>query len=125
VSLTSDILNKLRRAYRNEQGTHFSAEELRHMARLGMLHIMAKAEADEIVAGLGDRSDTTDQPSQVSTPTSAGLPRAFSVKTLAARWSCSEGLVRKLIATGELKSFKYGNLIRIPAEAVEVRERVS
>jgi hypothetical protein len=36
---------------------------------------------------------------------------------------CSEGLVPKMIAGGELKSFRCGNLIRIKAEAIEEVER--
>lgn len=44
--------------------------------------------------------------------------RPFSVSALAERWSCSDGLVRKLIKTGELPSFRYGKLIRISAKDV-------
>ena len=44
--------------------------------------------------------------------------RAYSVASLAAHWGCSDGLVRKLISSGELKSWRYGNLIRISKEAV-------
>lgn len=43
---------------------------------------------------------------------------AFSVRSLADRWGCSTGLIRNMIARGELRSFRYGNLIRITAEAV-------
>lgn len=41
--------------------------------------------------------------------------RPFTVPNLAARWGCSEGLVRKMIDRGELSSFRLGTLIRIPA----------
>lgn len=43
----------------------------------------------------------------------------FTVPNLAARWDCSEGLVRKMIDRGELRSFRLGVLIRVPAEEVE------
>lgn len=42
----------------------------------------------------------------------------FTVSTLAAHWHCSEGVIRKLIAHGELGCFRLGTLIRIPAEEV-------
>lgn len=45
--------------------------------------------------------------------------RAFTVASLAAEWGVSEGLVRNLIRKGELRCFRPGNLIRIPAEEVE------
>jgi len=51
-------------------------------------------------------------------PRDEGAQRAFSVRSLAERWQCSDGLVRSMIARGELRSFRYGNLIRITAEAV-------
>lgn len=44
--------------------------------------------------------------------------RAFTVATLATEWECSEGVIRKLVATGELGCFRLGALIRIPAEEV-------
>jgi len=47
------------------------------------------------------------------------LPPAFTVQTLADRWSCSQGLVRKLIGQGDLQVFTIGKLIRIPASEVE------
>ena len=42
----------------------------------------------------------------------------FTVPTLAARWGCSEGLIRKMIERGELSSFRLGTLIRVPAHEV-------
>lgn len=42
----------------------------------------------------------------------------FTVPALANRWKCSEGLIRKMIKRGEIKSFRLGTLIRIPAEEV-------
>ena len=51
-------------------------------------------------------------------------PRVFTVKSLAAHWGCSAGLVRNMIARGELTAFRYGNLVRITREAVaEVEAR--
>lgn len=47
------------------------------------------------------------------------IPVAFSVPSLAARWDCSEGLIRKMIDRGELQSFRLGVLIRVPAAEVE------
>lgn len=45
--------------------------------------------------------------------------RPLSVPQLAARWGCSEGLVRKLIRNGDLHCFRPGALIRISAAEVE------
>lgn len=42
--------------------------------------------------------------------------RAHTVASLAAEWQCSEGVIRKAIATGELGCFRLGTLIRFPAE---------
>jgi excisionase family DNA binding protein len=47
------------------------------------------------------------------------VSRAYTVATLAEAWECSEGVIRKLIAHGELGCFRLGALIRIPAEEVE------
>lgn len=46
-------------------------------------------------------------------------PPPFSVRTLAQRWECSEGVIRKMIEEGRLKPFRIGVLIRIPAAEVE------
>lgn len=43
----------------------------------------------------------------------------FTVRTLAQRWGCSEGAVRNRIAANELRTFRIGALIRIPASEVE------
>ncbi|MDK2756423.1 MAG: hypothetical protein KYX66_06775 [Blastomonas fulva] len=43
----------------------------------------------------------------------------FSVRSLADRWECSEGLIRKMIRNGTLQSFTIGTLIRIPVSEVE------
>lgn len=42
----------------------------------------------------------------------------FSVRSLAARWDCSQGAVRNLIRAGKISHFRIGDLIRIPAEEV-------
>src|SRR3546814_14497519 len=47
------------------------------------------------------------------------VEKPFTVPNLAARWECSEGLIRKMIDRGELRSFRLGVLIRIPADDVE------
>jgi excisionase family DNA binding protein len=44
--------------------------------------------------------------------------RAYTVASLAEAWGCSEGVIRKAIANGELGCFRLGTLIRIPAEEV-------
>ena len=45
--------------------------------------------------------------------------RAFTVASLAREWECSQGVIRKLVASGALRSFRVGALIRIPADEVE------
>lgn len=44
---------------------------------------------------------------------------AYSVRTLAERWCCSEGLVRKLIHNGELRRIEGFSLMRISADEVD------
>src|SRR5690349_19098256 len=46
------------------------------------------------------------------------MSRAYTVATLAQEWECSEGVIRKMIASGELGCFRLGTLIRIPNEEV-------
>src|SRR5947209_7389278 len=46
------------------------------------------------------------------------MTRAYTVASLAAEWNCSEGVIRKSIASGELRCFRLGSLIRIPVEEV-------
>ncbi|MFN3474034.1 MAG: helix-turn-helix domain-containing protein [Blastomonas sp.] len=43
----------------------------------------------------------------------------FTVRSLADRWECSEGMIRKMIKTGDLQCFTIGSLIRVPATEVE------
>jgi excisionase family DNA binding protein len=112
----SALADKLRRAQRNNTGAQFSNAELRALAEFGVLHMLAKAEADEIIA--------TWHPEQERERANTN-PTVFSVRTLAERWQCSEGLIRKMIGSGELRSFRYGNLIRIAADAVaEIESKV-
>ena len=47
------------------------------------------------------------------------MPPPFTVRSLAERWGCSEGAIRKRIADGDLRSFRIGVLIRIAANEVE------
>ena len=44
--------------------------------------------------------------------------KPFSLKTLAARWDCSEGTVRNLIVNDRLNYFRIGVLFRIPMTEV-------
>jgi excisionase family DNA binding protein len=44
--------------------------------------------------------------------------RAYTVASLAEAWDCSEGVIRKLIVSGQLRCFRVGMLIRISAEEV-------
>lgn len=106
----SGINDRIRRATRNKTGLSFSHAELKLMAEVGLFHMLAAKEADEIVAGLCDH----EHPAAITPPPE----RAYSVATLAAHWGCSDGLVRNLIKSGELKSWRFGNLIRISREAV-------
>ena len=39
----------------------------------------------------------------------------FTVKTLAERWKCCEATIRRKVADGELRCFRVGSKIRIPA----------
>lgn len=47
----------------------------------------------------------------------------FTPQQLAERWSCCSNTIRNAISTGELRAFRVGRLIRIPAEAVELFEQ--
>ena len=43
----------------------------------------------------------------------------FSIRTLAERWDCHPDVVRRMIRSGALQSFRVGALIRIQAQEVE------
>jgi excisionase family DNA binding protein len=45
--------------------------------------------------------------------------KPFSPETLAERWDCSAEKVRQMVNRGELRGFRLGKLIRIPAIEVE------
>lgn len=45
--------------------------------------------------------------------------RAYTVKTLAARWSCGQDVIYDMIRTGAIKTFRVGRAIRISAAEVE------
>lgn len=47
------------------------------------------------------------------------MTKAFSPKTLAARWDVSSAHIRNMIAANELDAFRLGKLYRIPIEEVE------
>lgn len=47
------------------------------------------------------------------------MPAVFTPDTLADRWACSAQHVRDMIGRGELRSFRAGKLLRIPASEVE------
>lgn len=49
-------------------------------------------------------------------------PRPFTPEILAARWQCSAETVRQMVKRGELRGFRVGRMIRIPADAVEEME---
>lgn len=51
--------------------------------------------------------------------------RPYSVAQLADRWGCSGSVVRKLINQGELRCFRIGILIRIPAAEVQRYETIA
>ena len=58
----------------------------------------------------------------MNAPANIDPRRPFSVRSLAERWDCSEGAVRKLIDNGTLNHFRIGVLIRISAAQVEEYE---
>src|ERR1044072_1061891 len=47
----------------------------------------------------------------------------FTVRALADRWECSQGVIRKIIDRGDLNAFRIGVLIRITAAEVERYEQ--
>lgn len=52
------------------------------------------------------------------------MTQALKPDQLAARWGCSERLIRKMIETGQLPAFRLGEkLYRISREAVEEYEK--
>lgn len=51
-------------------------------------------------------------------PPAVSPTRAYTVATLASFWECDEGLVRKLIHSGQLECFRIGKLLRITPAAI-------
>jgi excisionase family DNA binding protein len=47
------------------------------------------------------------------------MKEVYSPETLAERWGCTSRHVRNIIARGDLKAFKIGNMLRIRKEALE------
>ena len=47
------------------------------------------------------------------------VPPPFTIDSLAERWGCSANQVRNQIRAGEIRTFKIGALVRIPAAEVE------
>lgn len=43
----------------------------------------------------------------------------YTLKTLAERWACSDETIRQMIISKALPAFRVGNMLRIPAQAVE------
>lgn len=53
-----------------------------------------------------------------------GHPNVYSPETLADRWTCSAGHVRKMVKSGDLQAFSSGKLIRItPAVVIAYEDR--
>ncbi|WP_146227559.1 excisionase family DNA-binding protein [Pseudoroseicyclus aestuarii] len=51
------------------------------------------------------------------------IARPYTADTLAERWECSAETVRQMFKRGELRGFRVGRMIRIPAEVVEEHEQ--
>lgn len=47
------------------------------------------------------------------------IARPYTPETLAERWHCSAETIRQMCARGELRHFRVGRMLRIPAAAVE------
>lgn len=53
------------------------------------------------------------------------MTRPYTPESLADRWGCSTQHIRNMCHRGDLRSFRAGRLIRIPADAVEEYECAS
>ena len=49
-------------------------------------------------------------------------PACYRVATLAERWDCSPGKVRRMIEAGELPALRLMGMVRVPAHAVSAYE---
>lgn len=47
------------------------------------------------------------------------MGNAFTIQSLAQRWSCSRDVVYDMIHSGQLKAFRVGRALRISAAEVE------
>ena len=100
------IVRKLERAIRHGTSCNLTHEQLVAILRTPAWMLLAERERADLLA----QYDQEDAPvlakpkRAVSTSKPPGAP--YSIRTLAERWSCSEGLVRKLIRSGELQSFR-------------------
>jgi excisionase family DNA binding protein len=72
----------------------------------------ALSEADREVSRLAEASLKSDTKQL----------RPTTPERLAERWQCSANLVRGLIRRGELRAYRVGRTLRIPADAVEEYE---
>ncbi|MDT9598548.1 helix-turn-helix domain-containing protein [Sphingosinicella rhizophila] len=109
------LAEKLRRSVRNNTGTRMSFEELKLIAELGGLELIAQAETEEIMAKWRNPA-LAPEAQPLESAHNNGRP--YSPASLAERWQCSSTLVRNMIQRGELKHFRYGKLYRIPADEV-------
>ena len=49
--------------------------------------------------------------------------RCFTVEEIAGRWSVSKAHVRRIIARGELQSFRMGRVVRVTPDALDRFEK--
>jgi len=101
------LLIAQRDALRDNRGLNLTDTEIRALATLGVLQLSSDAITDALLAQINPR----ERPDEVP-------PKTFSVRALVRRWQCDPALIRTMIAEGDLRSFKHGKLIRIPANAV-------
>jgi excisionase family DNA binding protein len=121
----SHLVNKLSNAVRRNDGVQLTAIELSLMTALGCLEPISQADATGLRRIARERLSAKGKaPGAVLNPVDETFPRAFTVKSLAERWSCGEGEVRKMVASGELQSFRLGTLIRVTRDTVVEFERV-
>jgi len=120
------ITDKVRRALRNRAGASFSFEQLKIMTQYGILHELARLEADEFCRAVAVEPTKPEHAlvahsahAHEANPSEAQPePPAYSVAMLAERWGCSGALIRKMIKQGKLEKVQFGSLIRISAAEV-------
>ena len=47
------------------------------------------------------------------------IPHALTIHEAAARWAISTDTIRRMIAAGDLPSFRYGRIVRVKAADLE------